>query len=168
MSATNNLMGYAASANLTFTLASLASDSSLLAGRQCTVVDNTSNKYFDYLLSGFITVGTSPTVSTSLFMYAWALIDDGPTYPDTMGATDANVSLTSANVGVGFLKPVWQQTIDSTTNRVYYFDGISMAGVFGGSLPAKFGLWFVHNTAAALKSSGQQVTIKGAYTSSGN
>lgn len=42
-------LAYGSSSNLTITLASLATDSSLLTGRESTEVDNTTNKYIDYL-----------------------------------------------------------------------------------------------------------------------
>ena len=54
---------YAASSNLTITLASLATSSTLVVGRVSTQVDNSSNLYLDYLLSAKISTGTSLTVA---------------------------------------------------------------------------------------------------------
>ena len=79
---------YASSVDLTITLASLASDTNLLAGRESDVVDNSSNLYLDYLLSGKVTTGTSPTSARSIEVWAYALIND-TTYPGVFDGTDS-------------------------------------------------------------------------------
>ena len=56
---------YDTAADVTITLASLATDTNLLTGRKSTAVDNSSNKYLDYLISGKITTGTSPFTGKS-------------------------------------------------------------------------------------------------------
>ena len=59
-------IGYNADAALTFTLASLASSASLVAGRESTAVDNGTTLAVDYLVSGKITTGTSPTANKTI------------------------------------------------------------------------------------------------------
>lgn len=149
---------YGASAALTMTLASLASDTNLLAGRSSAVVDNTSDLGVDVFVSGVIETGTSPTVSTNIEVWAWAILDDTPTYPDAITGSDANVSLTSLNVKTaGAFKLGTLITIDATTNRKYPFL-FSLAALFGGTAPKKWGIWIVHNTGVALAASGSTVS----------
>lgn len=149
---------YGASAGLTLTLASLASDTNLLAGRSSAVVDNTSNLSDDELITGIIKTGTTPTVSTSVLVYVWGVLDDTPTYPDTVTGSDANTTLTSANVqNAGAFKLGASITVDATTGRTYPFS-FSLAALFGGNMPRKWGIYVVHNTAAALNASGSGVS----------
>lgn len=149
---------YGASAALTLTLNSLASDTNLLAGRSSTVVDNTSNLSDDELVTGVLKTGTSPTASTTILVYAWGILDDTPTYPDTVTGSDANTTLTSANVqSAGALKLAAAITVDSTSNRTYPF-AFSLAALFGGNMPRKWGIYVVHNTVAALNSANNVVS----------
>ena len=141
---------------LTCTLNSLASDTNLLAGRQCTAISNVTNNDLDAIISGQFKVGTSPTSGNLIYVYAFGprLVSSGtPTYPDTLGATDANVSITSANIRNNTLKLVCALTVDATTGRVYDIPPTSLAMLFGGSLPLRWGLWVVHNTGVALDAS---------------
>lgn len=149
---------FGSSAALTLTLNSLASDTNLLAGRSSTVVDNTSNLSVDELITGVIKTGTTPTVSTNIFIFAWSILDDTPTYPDTVTGSDANTTLTSANVkNSGAFKVLGVITIDNTTGRNYPFC-YSLAAAFGGYIPKKWGIYVVHNTAVALSASGNTVS----------
>lgn len=149
---------YVASAALTITLNSLASDTNLLAGRSSVVVDNTSNPNVDELITGIIKTGTSPTVGTTVLIYAWSILDDTPTYPDTIAGTDANKTLTSANVqNAGAFKLAQLITVDATSNQTYPF-AFSLASLFGGNMPKKWGLFVVQNTGAALNAAGNVVS----------
>ncbi|NBW19056.1 MAG: hypothetical protein EBR82_64880 [Caulobacteraceae bacterium] len=61
---------YVSPSDATITLASLASDTNLLAGRESNAIDNSSNLYLDYLISGKVTTGTSPTTARSIEVWA--------------------------------------------------------------------------------------------------
>ncbi|MDN8617856.1 hypothetical protein [Variovorax ginsengisoli] len=138
---------------LTLTTASLASDTNLLAGRASTAVDNTTNVDLDHLLSGAIRTGTSPTVSTTIEVWAYSYLSIAsgtPTYADGITGTDANKSMTSANVKNAGLRLVTAITVDNTTGRDYPIPPTSIAGLFGGVLPPFWGIFVVHNTAVAL------------------
>src|SRR5437870_5532261 len=94
---------------LTLTLASLASDTNLLAGRASTAIDNTTNVDLDHLLSGAIRTGTTPTVSTTIevWVYSYLSIASGtPAYADGITGTDANKTITSTNVKNSALRRV--------------------------------------------------------------
>lgn len=138
---------------LTLTLASLASDTSLLAGRASTAVDNTTNVDLDHLLSGAIRTGTSPTVSTTIevWVYSYLSIASGtPTYEDAITGTDANKTMTSANVKNTALRRACVIVVDATTGRDYPIAPTSVAMLFDGVLPPFWGVFVVHNTAVAL------------------
>lgn len=145
---------YAASAALTMTLASLASDTNLLAGRQSTAVDNSSNKYLDYLVGGKVKAGTSPTASKSIELWLFGQEDDTPTYPDTLGASDANVTMTTSDIKNAAMFLIQAIPTDSTTGRVYWFRPTGIAQYFGGAVPKHWGIFIVHNMGVALDSTG--------------
>lgn len=137
---------------LALSLASLASDSTLLAGRASTAVDNTGNTDLDHLVSGVITTGTSPTAGTSIEVWAWAsykTVAGVPTYPDAITGTDASKTITSSGVKFGALRLVATITVEATSNRSYPFAPVSIAGLFG-AMPKFWGLFVAHNTAVAL------------------
>jgi hypothetical protein len=156
---------YAAASNLTITLASLATSSTWLAGQESTAVDNTTNKYLDYLLSGKITVGTTPTSGTEIRVYVVALLDDS-TYPDVFDGTDSAETVTSAGVGSAFLRLAAVLPVGATTSNVaYYFGPVSVAALFGGACPKKFVVFVTHNTGVNLNSTGgnHQLTVTPVY-----
>lgn len=132
----------------------LASDTNLLAGRASTVVDNSSIGDLDHLVSGVITTGTTPTANTTIELWVYAhhlIVSSTPSYPDGITGSDANKSMTSANVKAAALvrAPV-TLVVDGTSNRSYYFAPFSIAALFGGTMPPYWGLFVVHNTGAAL------------------
>jgi len=145
---------YPTATTLTCTLTSLASDTNLLAGRQSDVVDNTTNKYLDYLLSGQIRVnasGTAPTANRSIQVYVIGNADTS-TLPDGLGSTDAAFTPSSANIRNAICRYAAEMVVDNVLGEVYWFTGVSVAAIFGGVLPTKFAVWIVHNTAQPLSS----------------
>lgn len=156
---------YAASSNLTITLASLATSSTFLAGQESTAVNNTSNLYRDYRLSGKVTVGTTPTINTEIRIYVVGIMDDS-TWPDVFDGTDSAETITSAGVGSGFLKLAAVCQVDATTsNRTYFFDAGSVAQLFNYTLPKQFVVFVAHNTGVNLNSTAgnHQVTVTPEY-----
>jgi len=137
---------------ITITLASLASASTRLAGRASTAVDNTSNLDLDHLVSGVIRLGTSPTVSKTVEVWAYAPIkiaSGTPTYPDGITGTDAAKTMTSANVKMSALRFVAAMTTDATTNLDLFIPPTSIAQLFG-ELPPYWGLFVTHDSGVAL------------------
>jgi len=133
-------------------IASLASSSSLVAGYQTNEIDNTSTKFDDIIIDGFITTGTTPTINTSIVIYCIAgLVSLGTTAKDVITATAAARTLSSAGTGRGFVKLIVSLDVDTTTTaRRYDFGPVSLAQRFGGTLPPFHTLFIVHNTVAAL------------------
>lgn len=146
---------YASVSALTISPASLASSATFVAGRESTAVDNSSNLYDDVILSGKITVGATPTPNTQILISVFSTLDDSPTWPDVMDGTDSAETLTSVGVGQGFLKLAAALNVDSnTSNRAYDFNGISVANLFGGTMPKRWGVFIAHNTGVALHATG--------------
>lgn len=140
------------SAALTLTLASLASDSTLLTGRASTAVDNTTNQDLDHLVSGIVTTGTTPTANTSIEIWAWASYKTAagvPSYPDSITGADAGKTITASGVKQAMLRQVASIAVDNTSNRTYPFAPVSIANLFGG-MPKFWGLFVVHSTGVAL------------------
>lgn len=142
-----------ASSNMTITLASLASSSTLLAGRESTEVDNSTNKYLDYLLSGQIMTGTTSTVGL-IEVWVWGLIKDTPTRPLNFTGSDAALTLGSAEVKAAGLRLAASIANNTTSNIGYAFPPISIASLFGGLMPNRFGLFVTHSTVAVLNATG--------------
>ena len=146
---------------MTITLASLAS-STTWAGRASTAVNNTSNLDLDHLVSGKIKLGTSPTVSKTVQVYAYAaqsLASGTPTYPDGITGTDAAKTMTSANVAYACLRFLWAGTTDATTGLVLEMPPTSIAQVFG-SVPPYWGLFVVHDSGVNLDSTGSNHSMQ--------
>lgn len=143
---------YASSAAYTITLTSLATSSTLVAGRESTAVDNTSNKYLDYIVGGRITEGTTPTVDKTIEIWLYGSVNDTPTYPDVLDGTDSDETLTSANVKRSAVRLLDRIFVDATTDRVYWFGPVAISQAFGGRIPKFHGLFVTHDTAVNLNS----------------
>jgi hypothetical protein len=140
---------YGTASDVTITLASLASDTNLLVGRQSAAIDNsaTGTKFLDYLVSGKITAGTSPSNTGSQSIEVWAVASwDGTTWPAGFTASDAGRTLASANIKAAVCQWfVAALACDTTSNQTYEFSGVSLQSVFRGNIPPKFAFFVVHN-----------------------
>lgn len=163
---------YGTAGTFTKALASLASDTNLLAGWQTATIDNTtggSAPYDDYVLGGKIKVGTSPTSGKQIEVWAFCSVDTSSTMVDAFGTTSALRSAQTANQKPMEMRNVATMVLDTgTTGVTYYFAGVSLRSLFG-SVPAQFGLWVVHNTGVNLDSTEAShalyyVPVEGQYT----
>lgn len=150
---------YGATVSLTIDLSTgpLASDSGLVAGRQSSVVDNSSSLYLDYLLAGKVTTGTSPTASKQIEIWVYGAESDGggtPVYPDGITGSDANKTFTSRDILAASCRLAAFLPTDNQSGRAYWFAPLSIASLFGGVVPLKWGIFVVHNTGVALSSTG--------------
>jgi len=144
---------FQASAAFTISLASLGTSSTWVAGRESTAI-TVSGLVTDYLVGGRITAGTSPTVSTVINIYVYGSTNDSPTYPDGITGSDSARTLTSENVRNAAIRLGATIVIDNTSDRVYWIAPFSVAALFGGALPNRFGLFVAHNTGVNLNSTG--------------
>ena len=142
---------YTAASDATITLASLASDTSLLTGRESTAIDNTADLYTDFLASGKVTTGTSPT--TARLIEVWAVGSwDGTNWPDVFDGTESAETITSADIKASVCRFVAAMATANTTDRTYHFGPVSLAAAFGGVLPPKVVLFVTHSTGVNLNS----------------
>lgn len=153
-------IAYAASAAMTMTLASLGPSSTLLAGRNSTAINNTSNKYIDYRVSVKTRVNATVTANGEIRVYAYCSLDDTPNYPVAASAstlatgTDAALTfdaehLASSTVFLG-------ATVNNATASADYSPRcVTIAQAFGFA-PLYWALWLTHSTHAsnALDSTG--------------
>jgi hypothetical protein len=158
------LLAYPAATDATITLASLPSDTNLLAGAESTSISNLTNKYLDYLISGKIRTGTSPTTARSI--QVWAVASwDGTNWPDVFDGTASAETITSANHKNAICRLVAEMATDATSDRDYHFSGVSIRDLFGGTCPPAFVLFVTHNTVANLHATAgnHQIRIQGVY-----
>ena len=144
----NILIKYGTTTTITNAIASLASDTNLLAGYESAVIDNTTDGYEDIILSGKVTTGTSPTAARQIEV--WAVAWDSSAWPDVFDGTTGAETITSADIKASLCKCVAIMSTNNTSDRAYSFTGVSARQVFGGVLPSKFVLFTVHNTGVNL------------------
>jgi hypothetical protein len=161
---TNFQLAFVASVAMTLTsLASLASSSTLLAGASALAVDNgASGSPLEIGVSGVVKNGTTPTTNREIDIYAYAALDDTPTYPDTLAGTDAAKTLTTVNILNTGLRLLQSMLCTATSNEVNPFAPVALSAMFG-VMPRKWSVWVTHNCVAALNSSGHAVNYKGVY-----
>ena len=152
-------LSYPAASDLTITLASLGSDTNLLTGRESATIDNSTNLYLDYLISGKITAGTSPTAARSIEVWAvgsW----DGTNWPDVFDGTESAETITSADIKASVCRFVAAMATANTSDRTYHFGPVSLAAAFGGTLPPKIVLFITHSTGVNLNSTADNHKIR--------
>lgn len=134
----------------TITLASLASDAALVAGREGTAIDQKdTDDAIDALVGGKVTTGTTPTTARQIEIWAYGSYDD-TTYSGAATGTDAN--LTPAEKTLLRLLTIIPTV--ATSDKVYPWGPFSVAQAFGGILPVQWGIFVVHNTGVNLNSTG--------------
>jgi hypothetical protein len=161
-------IAYQADQTLTNAIASLASSATWVGGYESAWIDNATNLYADYLISGKVTVGTTPTSGTEIRIYVVTSIEDGTTYPDVFDGTTSAETVTSEGVRDGFAKLAAVLRVDATTSDREYPFAFSVAALFGGVCPREFCLFTTHNTGVNLNSTaGNQVfKYRGVYHTS--
>ncbi len=142
---------YTASATITIAPENVATSSTRIAGVESAVVSNISNKYLDVLVSGKWTAGTTPTVNKQVDIWVYTPISDDlsstVTYPDVMDGTSSAETSTSENVRNASMRLAASIQVDATTDRVYSVAPFSVAALFGGIMPSRWGLFISHDTA---------------------
>lgn len=140
----------------TITLASLATDASLLAGREGTAIDNNgTDDAIDSMVGGKITTGSSPTASKQIEIWLSGSYD-GTSYSGGATGSDANLSPQAKSL----LKLLTIIPTSSTSNQLYTWGPFSVAQAFGGTMPRKWSVFVVHNTGVNLNSTGGNHEVK--------
>lgn len=157
---TTTRIAYDASAVITITLASLTSSAGFSGAREAAAVSNASNLYDDVLVSGKITVGTSPAANSQILVYIASAIDDTPTWPDGVTGADAAYTIPSLGQGQGFLRLGAVLNVDSASSNIAYAFSFPVAQMFGGIMPRNWTLIVTQNTATGLHATGGNHVIK--------
>lgn len=135
---------------LTITLASLANDNNLVAGRASTAVDNKdTDDAIDVLVGGKVTTGTSPTTAKQIEVWAYGSYDDAE-FSGGASGSDANLTPDAKSL----LKLLTIIPTVNTSNKTYHWGPYSVAQAFGGVVPVQWGVYIVHNTGVNLNSTG--------------
>lgn len=143
---------YGTVTSLTWTLNSLATDSTLLIGRASTAVDNTADLAIDALVGGqFVSFGTAPTASKQIEVWCYGSFD-GAAY--NAGATGTDAALTVTAESKVLMKLATIIPTNALTSTTYTWGPLSVAQLFGGTMPRKWGLWTVHNMGQILNAAG--------------
>jgi len=142
-----------ATTDLSCTIASLPTSATLITGRQTAVIDNSATQYLDMQIMGQITTGTSPTVNTTLALFAWSVIKrvaGASTYPQA-GTTPLVATDATATWVLDQLPPlIWSANVNATSNTPYPVFVRSVAQIFGGVLPQFFGFYIAQSTGVNL------------------
>jgi len=141
---------YASSVSITISFNSLGDGNA----RESTAIDNSSNLYLDAHVRVSFSVGTVANEKRCL-VYAYGS-EDGSTYPDTVTGSDAAITLeTPPVIQLAFVVPT------PTSSKVYESDVFSIARLFGGVLPRKWGIVVANRSGAALAGSNNSASYTG-------
>jgi hypothetical protein len=146
-------INYGSNTAITMDLANLASSSTWVAGRESTEIDNTTNKFVDALVSGSISVGTTPTTNTVINIFVWGA-DTAPstTAIDVIDGTDSAETITNTGVLYSMFRlGAAINVLANTSDIAYPVAPFSIAQLFGGVMPKYWGLYVSHNTGVALR-----------------
>lgn len=131
-------------------LDSLAASSTWLAGRESSVIDNTTNKYVDAFLSGrFKANNTAPTAG-QIQIWIGAVLNDTPEYPDVFDGTGSAETVNSAGIRNSIMYLAHVIDTDTTSNRIYEMRPTGVAQFFGGIMPNKWFVFVTHSMVQAL------------------
>jgi len=159
-------LGYGTSFDASITLASLLSDGNLLQGRESAAISNSAGN-LDYLISGKITTGTAPGLGT---IEVWAVGSiDGTTWPDVFDGTDSPETVSSLSVKNEVCKLVSSIANYNISNYAQFFGPVSLASIFGGTVPKAFVLFVVNGSGVALNAtaSNHQIRLTPVYETVG-
>lgn len=165
MAAGDVKIAYGASAAFTQTnLDGLASSATWVAGWESNAVDNSSNLYEDYLISGVLQVESSGLSAGEIRVYIVAEMND-TTWPDVFDGTESAETVTDTEVRDAICHLAAVVVTDTTASRYYYFGPFSVANLFGGVCPRKFVVFIAQSTGTTLETTSDpnQVYYKGVY-----
>jgi hypothetical protein len=148
-------VNYSSNTTITMDLANLATSSTFLVGRESTQVDNTTNKFIDCLVSGFISVGgtgNNVTTNTSINIYVWGADTSLATKNlNVLDGTDSGASLSNAGILNALRFGASISVLVNTSEFEYIVLPFSVASLFGGVMPKFWGLFVSHNTGQSLR-----------------
>lgn len=146
-------INYSSNTAITMDLANLASSASFVAGRESTEVDNTTNKFVDAIVQGSVSVGTTPTGSTTINIFVYASDTSLATTPiDVIDGVDSAETITNTGILYSMFRLGAAINVLATTSDIAYpVAPFSIAQLFGGVMPKYWGLFVAHNTGVNLR-----------------
>lgn len=145
-------VNYSANTAITMDLANLGSSTTFLAGRESNQIDNTTNNYMDALVSGSISVGTTPTATKTISVWVWGSDTSLATAPiDVLDGTDSAETLSNAGVLYSLRLLAAVLVPVATSDFAYQILPTSVAERFGGVMPKFWGLYVAHDTGVNLR-----------------
>lgn len=132
---------------ITCTLASLAS--SATAGRESTVISNLTDLFIDALVAVKVVLQAgTPGGDKSVYVWAYGTVDAAtPLYPDAITGADAAITFNSP-INLRLLGAIAAPTSAGTFKGGPW----SVASLFGGVLPEKWGIAIQNYTGCTLSS----------------
>lgn len=145
-------INYSANTAITMDLANLGSSATFVAGRESSQIDNTTNVFVDAIVSGQVSVGTTPTANTQINVYVWGADTSlATTALDVLDGTDSAETLTNVGIRDALRLGASINVPANTSDVAYIVLPFSVAALFGGILPKFWGLFVAHNTAVNLR-----------------
>lgn len=140
-------------------LHSMAASSTLVAGWQSAEIDNTTNRYGDYAVSGKLTLATGYSAGS---VQVRAAAKRNGAYPSPLTSSEGE-PLTFGDVtlrdAATKLLGAFAIRADPGTDDVYEFGPFSIREAFRGVMPEDFVIWIA--STGALAASGNEVIIQG-------
>lgn len=152
MAAGDQKLAFGSEAALTITLDNLAESATRAIGRESTAVVVTGNTVLDELLAGKIKTSASVTSGEIIEVWVYGQVEDTPTYPG--GLTGSDAAATPSTPKEPYLRMAARIVIDDTSAKQYHFGPISVAQLFGGVLPPRWGVWVTQSTDQNLDNAG--------------
>ncbi len=142
----------------------LAASATWVAGWESNAVDNTSNLYEDYLISGKFQVASSGLSAGEIRVYVVAVNGNGD-WPDVFDGAESAETVTDTEIRDAICKLGAVIITDTTASRVYPFGPFSVANLFGGVCPSKFVVFVAQSTGTTPETTGDpnQVYYQGVY-----
>lgn len=152
-------VGYSTSTpTITITLVSLASSTALNSGRESDDVTSSAYGAMDYLVGGIVTTSSSgSTAGRQIEIWAYGTWNAGTTFSGGCTGVDAALTFASEKTQLKLLTVIGT---DATATHNYEWGPCSIANAFGGVPPQMWGLWFGHNTGAALNATASNQNIQ--------
>ena len=145
-------INYSSNTAITMDLANLGSSATFVAGRESSQMDNTTNTFVDAIVSGQVSVGTTPTANTQINVYVWGADTSlATTALDVLDGTDSAETLTNVGIRDALRLGASINVPANTSDVAYIVLPFSVASLFGGILPKFWGLFVAHNTAVNLR-----------------
>lgn len=136
---------YAASTELDMDLASLPASSSLLAGRQSVVINNTgATRYVNYKVAGHFKTVTGTVQAGVIQVGVVSSRDDTPNWPDVFTSAKGDRTITKEGIKNAVVVVGAQITVDNTV-QTWPFGEFAIAQLFGDTMPTNCVIFVTHN-----------------------